>query len=152
MRADTAFLAALLLVSAQGAHADAFAAVSGKDRIVLTCEGAAVLDTPCNIAMGQDAPVQAMPVRFATTSTRYAHLLKAGIENAAAGKQSAFPPDAAGLAVLRSLALEKCHPAAGESADMLQLCIPEGTSSSVVLFARGLCDRCGFEPIILRKR
>ena len=142
----------MLLAGTRAAQADVFAAVSGNDRIAFTCEAAEVLDTPCNLAIGQGSPGQTMPVRFATTSTRYAHLLKAGIEKAASGNQSAFPPDAAGITVLRNLALEKCHPGAGESADMLQLCIPDGASSSVVLFVRGLCDRCGFEPIILRKQ
>ena len=146
------FVMVMLLGWVGAAHADVFAVTSGKDRLALTCQGAGVTDTSCSIAMGQGSPGEAMPVRFTTKPTRYAHLLKVGIEKAVESKRPSFPLDARDISLLRGLALDKCHPGADESADLFQLCMPGGSSSSVVLFARGACDRCDFEPYVLRKR
>ena len=139
-------IALLVMSRASTAHADTFVAVSGKDRMTLTCEGPAVVDTQCNIAVGQGSAGQA--IRFTAKPTRYAHLLKVGVEKAAQNPALA----ALDLAVLRGLDLGKCHPDAEYFGDLFQLCVSPGSASTVVLFMRGLCDRCDFEPVVLRKQ
>lgn len=134
-------------------QADAFAAVMGKERLTLTCDGPMVVDTPCDLGMGSSGNTQ---VRFVAPGTRYRypHLLKQGLERVLDDKQHRLRPSDSDIPILRSLALDKCHPAdesGGVSGDLLQLCLSPN-SSSVVLFMRGLCDRCDFEPIVLKKQ
>jgi len=136
------------------ARADVFAVVMGNERLTLTCDGPTVVDTPCSIGMSSSRSTQ--PVRFTAPGTRYrySHLLKQGVEKVLENQQHPLRPSASDIQLLRSLALDKCHPAdetGGISGDLLQLCIPQD-SSSVVLFMRGLCDRCDFEPIVLKKQ
>jgi hypothetical protein len=134
------------------AHADVFTANVDGGRVTLTCDGPAVVDTSCSLGMASGG---AVPVRFTTQPTRYAHLLKRGIEKSIESNQHPFRPSDEDIAVLRQLALDQCHPAAESkdlSGDLLQLCIPSGSTSNVVLFMRGLCDRCEFEPLVLRKQ
>ena len=140
-----------LLAWAGAAQADVFAAGSGDERFTLTCEGTVVVDTPCKVQVGAGAPGDAMPVRFTNNPTRYAHLLKAGIDRAVEGKVP-FRLAASDVSLVRGLALDKCHPDAEYYGDILQLCIPAGSTSTVVLFMRGVCDRCNFEPVVLRKQ
>jgi len=149
------FLHATLLMILAGwatsVQAEVFAAVIENERLTLKCDGRAVIDTPCRIGIGSSGD---KPVRFTTQSTRYAHLLKQGIEKFLEDKQHRLRPSDSDISLLRDLALDKCHPAAeseGLSGDLLQLCVPAG-SSSVVLFMRGLCDRCEFEPFVLKKQ
>lgn len=135
-------------------HADAFAAVMENERLTLTCEGPTVVDTPCRIGTGSSDNTD--PVRFTApgSSYHYPHLLKQGLDKVLENKQHPLRPGASDIQLLRSLALDKCYPAdksGGISGDLLQLCIP-ADSSSVVLFMRGVCDRCNFEPIVLRKQ
>jgi hypothetical protein len=154
--------AALMMVFALSAwapmaHADVFAAVMGNERLMLTCDGTTVIETPCR--MGADSsgsPLPVQSVRFVAPGTRYRypHLLKQGLEKILENKQNSLYPSASDISLLRSLALDKCHPAdesGGMSGDLLQLCIPPD-SSSIVLFMRGLCDRCDFQPIVLKKQ
>lgn len=134
------------------AQADTFAAVIDNERLSLTCDGPAMVDTACRIGMGSSGGMQ--PVRFTTQPTSYAHLLRQGIEKVLESKQHRLRPSASDIPLLRELALDQCHPAArsdGLSGDILQLCIP-ADSSNVILFMRGLCDRCDFEPVILKKQ
>ena len=143
---------AVLVSWATTAQADAFAANVGSQRVTLTCEGPAVVDTSCSLGMGSSGTVQ---VRFTAQPNRYAHLLRRGIEKVSEIGRNPPRPSGADISLLRGLALDQCHPAAesnGMSGDLLQLCIPPGSSSSVVLFMRGLCDRCEFEPFILKKQ
>jgi hypothetical protein len=97
-----------------------------------------------------------MEVRFTAPGIhyRYPHLLKQGIEKVLDSKQHRLRPSASDIPLLRSLDLEKCYPADKSkdvSGDILQLCIPKD-SPSVILFMRGVCDRCDFEPIVLKKQ
>ena len=134
------------------AHADEFVAVIGNERIALACDGSAMVNTPCRIGVGSSAEPQ--PVRFAAQGTRYAHLLKQGVEKVIASKEHPLRPSPSDIPLLRGLDLDKCHPAETSeslSGDLLQLCIP-AESNRVVLFMRGLCDRCDFEPVVLKKQ
>lgn len=127
-----------------------YAASVGNERLSLTCDGSAMIDTACFIRVSSSGSVQ--PVRFITQPTRYSHLLWKGVEKALAPEQRWL--SASDIPALRELTLDQCHPAAeskGVSGDLLQLCIPSD-SSKVVLFMRGLCDRCDFEPIVLEKQ
>lgn len=144
----TRIVLALLLWSATAARADVFLASMDNERVALTCDGPAVVDTSCTLALGSSGTV---PVRFTTQPTRYAHLLRQGIEKALSSKQR--PLGAADIAFLQRLDLSQCHPAAESksmSGDLLQLCMPSDSAASVALFMRGLCDRCDFEPLVLR--
>lgn len=134
------------------AHADVFTAVMENQRLTLTCDGTTVIETPCR--MGANSSGNTQPVRFAAPGTPYPHLLKKGLEKVLENKQHSLYPSASDISLLRSLALDKCHPAeesGGMSGDLLQLCIPPD-SSSIVLFMRGLCDGCDFQPIILKRQ
>lgn len=122
----------------------------GNERLSLVCEGSGTIDTTCFIKVGSSNSLQ--PVRFITQPTRYSHLLRKGVEKTLAPEQRRL--SASDTSLLRELAVDQCHPAAeskGMSGDLLQLCIPSD-SSKVVLFMRGLCDRCDFEPVVLEKR
>ena len=152
---STSFRVALVVMSSGwwiAAQADTFAAGVGTERLTLTCDASAMVDTACLIGMGSSSVKQS--VRFTTQTTQYAHLLKQGIEKVLESKEQPLRPSASDIPFLRDLALDQCHPAAaadGLSGDLLQLCIPADLSS-VVLFMRGLCDRCNFEPIILKRQ
>lgn len=127
-----------------------YAASVGNEHLSLICDGLGMIDTACLIRFGSSGSAQ--PVRFITQPTRYNHLLREGVEKALAPEQRR--PSASDISVLRELPLDQCHPAAesgGVSGDLLQLCIPSD-SSKVVLFMRGLCDRCDFEPVVLEKQ
>lgn len=129
-----------------------YATSFGNERLSLMCDGSGMIDTACFIRVGSSGSVQ--PVRFITQPTRYSHLLRKGVEKALVPEQHLRRPNASDIALLRELALDQCHPAAeskGVSGDLLQLCIP-ADSSRVVLFMRGLCDRCDFEPVVLEKQ
>jgi hypothetical protein len=142
----------LLAAWTTAACADVFTANLDNGSITLTCEGSAVVNTSCSLRMVSGGQV---PVRFTTRPTRYAHLLKRGVEKVIENKQHPFRPSDEDVAILRGLALDQCHPAAESrdlSGDLLQLCVPPSSSSNVVLFMRGLCDGCDFEPLVLRKR
>lgn len=145
------FVVALLL-AATHAHADEFEAVSGQNRIALNCEGSAAVDAACKVEVGEGGQSGSMKVRFGSKPTQYPHLLKPAIEKAIRGGRREFPPSEADIAVLRSLMVEKCLPDTEYSGDILQLCLPPDSSSAIVLFMRGVCDRCEFEPVVLRKK
>lgn len=127
-----------------------YAGGEGNDRISLVCDESGLIDSACSIRGGTSG--SARPVRFVAQFTQYAPLLRNGAEKASAREQR--PLRALDIPILRDLAFEKCHPAAesnGISGDLLQLCIPSDPSK-VILFARALCSRCEFEPIVLDKQ
>lgn len=129
-----------------------FAATIDNEILSLTCNGTSMLDTACLVRIGTSGSAQ--PVKFVTQTTRYSHLLRKGIEKALTSEQSPRMPSGSDIPLLRELAVDQCHPAAesqGMSGDLLQLCIPSN-SSKIVLFIRGLCDRCEFEPLILERQ
>jgi hypothetical protein len=129
-----------------------YAAGVGNDRLSLICDGSVMVDIACLIRVGSSGSVQ--PVQFITQATRYSHLLRKGIDKALAPEQRLRRLSASDIPLLRELALDQCHPAAESkdmSGDLLQLCLPADTSK-VVLFMRGLCDRCDFEPVVLEKQ
>jgi hypothetical protein len=129
-----------------------YAAGIGNERLSLICNGSTMVDTACLIKFGSSGGAQ--PVRFIAQPTRYSHLLRKGIEKALAPDQYNRRPSTSDISLLRELALDQCRPAAesrGTSGDLLQLCMPTD-SSRVVLFMRGVCDRCDFEPVVLEKQ
>lgn len=141
----------VLVCLATVASAVEYATELDGNRLSLACEDAAAVDTPCRIGTKDNPSV--MEVRFGSGRTRYAHLLKRGIEKTIAepGNPAKFgEPE---IRFLRALALEQCHDAVepGPAAwDTLQLCRP-ADDSRVVLFMRGLCDRCEFTPVIMKR-
>jgi hypothetical protein len=149
MTSRLAVLAMLLFSPAAAAQTQVYVAGSGADRMALVCNGDKMVDTPCFIRAGEGIPNQ--PVRFTTGLTRYPYLLKEAAEKAIRGEGRPIQRDASDLAVLRGLEVEKCHPDA-LMGDLLQLCVPAGSPANVVLFMRGLCDRCSFEPVVLRRQ
>lgn len=135
-----------------GSNSTEYAAGMGNERLSLRCNGSAMIDTDCFIKVGSSSGAQ--PVRFIAQPTRYSHLLRKGIEKALAPDQHTRRLNTSDTPLLRELALDRCHPAAqsrGISGDLLQLCVP-ADSTRVVLFMRGLCDRCEFEPFVLEKQ
>ncbi|HEX2650109.1 MAG TPA: hypothetical protein VHN19_09260 [Burkholderiales bacterium] len=142
---------------ALAANAQSGLFVSADNQVELNCEAGAMVDAPCTIATAHGQPV---PVHFSSTdSARYPRLLGEAREKTLASGQLKFPLNAADAELLRGLDLEKCYPAdrigsaPGRSqGDLLQLCIPANSAATVFLFMRGLCDRCTFEPIALRKQ
>ena len=145
----------LLLPLASGtstAHADEFIALVGAERFSLNCDGTRVVDAPCRLRVGSAGE---LAIRFAVAGARHRHarLLKQGLDKVLDNERHPRRPRAADIPMLLGLELDNCHPAedAGSvSGDILQLCLPKD-SSSVVLFVRGLCDRCDFEPVVLEK-
>lgn len=141
----------LLATLATTVHSETFISGAESERFTLTCDGRQVLDTPCFITINSSGATQ---VRFSTETTHYAHLLKQGMEKALDEKQQRLRPTVSDISLLKELSLEQCHPAKesdGLSGDLLQLCVAS-SSSSVVLFMRGLCDRCVFQPLVLKKQ
>lgn len=129
-----------------------YTAVIGNNHLSLICNGSSVLETACLIGIG--SPKSMQPVRFIAQPTRYGHLLRKGLEKALTPEKQHGRPSVFDIHLLSELALDQCHPAAeskGMSGDLLQLCIPSD-SSRVVLFMRGLCDGCDFEPAVLEKQ
>lgn len=122
-----------------------------KQQAILSCEGRSILDTPCFLAIGHQGVRQS--VRFSTERTRYSPLLKKAVKGEIEGNRSTTKPHISDIAVLQSLVVEECHPDITErwSGDILQLCIPTDTSS-IVLFFRGVCDRCEFMPVVLKRK
>lgn len=122
-----------------------------KQQAVLSCEGRSILDTPCILKVGHHDVRQT--VRFSTERTRYFHLLKKAVKNEVEGNQSVTKPHYPDAVILQSLVVDECHPDITErwSGDILQLCIPPDTSS-IVLFFRGVCDRCEFKPVVLKRK
>ena len=122
-----------------------------KDTLTFSCDSSSMTNSPCRLTLGSR---DAQPLRFSNQRTLYRHLLQGVVNDIAKStKRSAVTSDS-DIALLRGLALDECHPAETTelwSGDLLQLCIPSDPSA-VVLFIRGLCDRCNFEPIIFRKR
>ncbi len=129
-----------------------YTAPIGNNRLSLICNGLSVLETACLIGLGPSKSMQ--PVRFIPQTTRYSRLLQKGLEKVLTPEQQHLRPNVSDVQLLREVALDQCHPAAeskGMSGDLLQLCIPLD-SSRVVLFIRGLCDGCDFEPVVLEKQ
>src|SRR5262245_46372489 len=100
MRCISIALAATIFAAwVSAAQADVFVGTVDKERITLACDGPGVVETPCRIGIGSS---RSAPVRFTNRPTRYAHLLKQGIEKALKGDLS-FRPDASDISLLRGL-------------------------------------------------
>jgi hypothetical protein len=122
-----------------------------KDILTFSCDSSSMTNSPCRLTPGS-RDVQAL--RFSNQRTQYSHLLKQGVDVVAKNPKGSAVTSDSDVALLRSLALDECHPAETTnlwSGDLLQLCIPSDPSA-VVLFVRGSCDRCNFEPIVLKNR
>jgi hypothetical protein len=146
------FLVFLLSGCAITNRENVFLGVVERNNVVLSCDGGAMLDTACQLEMGN--PSTKHPVRFSTERTRYAPLFVREVKRVLEDHQSATKPTASEAKILQSLLVEDCHPAErskGMSGDFLQLCIPPD-ASAVVLFFRGLCDRCNFEPVVMKRK
>lgn len=145
-------LVCVLLGLATTAYSEVFVTTVGKERLTLSCEGPAVVETPCRI---DTYPVRnSQPVRFTIQPTRYAHLLTRGVAEALKDPQHPAHPGESEISLLRDLDHNMCHPAKEAkdiSGDLLQVCSTPD-SSIVVLFIRGLCDRCEFVPYLLRRQ
>lgn len=146
-------LAALVLISGCATHriGNVYEGRIGKDPLTFSCDGPGMTDSPCRLATGT-SNVQLL--RFSTERTQYSHLLKQGIEGLLRNPKRPDRPSDADVSLLRNLALDDCHPAETSklwSGDLLQLCIPSD-ASAVILFIRGVCDRCKFEPIVLKRK
>ncbi|MDK9714024.1 MAG: hypothetical protein OEL86_07895 [Sulfuritalea sp.] len=122
-----------------------------KQQVVLSCEGRSILDTPCLLDIGPQVVRQS--VRFSAERTRFSHLLKKAVKNEVEGNRGATKPLNPDAIILQSLVVDECHPGITErwSGDILQLCIPTDTSF-IVLFFRGVCDRCEFMPVVLKRK
>ena len=123
----------------------------GNYPLTFSCDSQGMVDTPCQLAM--DSSVD-KTLRFSNQRTRYAHLLRQGVEEVLRDPRNPDRPRESDIPLIHSLALDECHPAEKSkfwSGDLLQLCIPRD-SSAVVLFFRGVCDRCTFEPAVLRRK
>lgn len=148
-------LTASVLLMSGCAHASSrnntFVGSIERQQAVLSCEGRSILDTPCLLEIAHQGVRQ--PVRFSTEPTRYSHLLKKAVKSEVEGNRSATKPLSPDAVILQSLVVEECHPDTTErwSGDILQLCIPTDTSS-IVLFFRGVCDRCEFMPVVLKRK
>lgn len=148
----TLALFCVLSGAATNAHCEVFVTTVGKERLSLSCEGPSAIETPCRIDTYPGHNSQ--PVRFTTQPTRYAHLLTRGATKALNDPQHPAHPRESETLLLKDLDPNMCHPAntaQGIHGDLLQVCNTED-SSIVVLFIRGLCDRCEFEPYLLRKQ
>ena len=145
-------LAMLLLFSAcaTSSAGSVYAGKIGKDFLTLLCDGPNLIDSSCRLATGSP---EVQVLRFSNQQTRYSHLLKQGMDGVLENSTRPDRPSDSDISLLRGLQLSECHPAETSNlwpGDILQLCIPSD-SSTVVLFVRGVCDRCNFEPIVLKR-
>jgi hypothetical protein len=124
------------------------------EKLRVTCAGSEVVRADCSLAgIGKDGR-QAYPataLRF-TDLTSQTKLLRqvalAKRENPAVGD---IPMDAQSVAVLDAIDWERCFESK-QMGGLAVLCAPPGPEPDwAVLFLRGLCDRCRFEPIVLKK-
>lgn len=129
----------------------ACAVVKIADTLTFSCDSSSMTNSPCRLT---PAPRDIQTLRFPNQRTQYNHLLKQGVDVVAKNPKRSSVTSNPDIALLRSLALDECHPAETTrlwSGDLLRLCTPSNLSA-VVLFIRGLCDRCNFEPIGLKKK
>lgn len=144
---------ALLMASCTNTKREGtFVGVVERERVGISCDGGAMVDSACRLEIGNAGDPST--VRFLTERTRYAPLFKKEVQRVTGDDRNTSKPAASDIVILHSLTLEECHPAErskGWSGDFLQLCLPSD-SSAVVLFFRGLCDKCTFEPVVLRRR
>lgn len=122
------------------------------ERFSVICESTKTIDSACLLKIGKSGRMQ--PIRFIAAYTQYSHLLNEGLVKALTPKPNFRQFSNADTQMLKDLILNQCHPAAesqGSSGDLLQMCIPSD-STKIVLFMSGLCDRCEFEPFILKKQ
>lgn len=143
--------ALLLAASAAGAGAQTFGSAPGRDgsRLQLTCADG--LDTACALRVLDAAGKPSAPtaLRFGP-ATAFSHVVAEGQEAALASpadRDHPLDPDA--IRVVRAVVPGSCRDAAQMTA-VVWLCPAPGTD--IVLFLRGLCDRCKAEPIVLRKQ
>ncbi len=151
MSLHTIALVATLVGVVTSAHSEVFAVAVGNERLTLSCEGTALVNTACRIDTHPVSFSQA--VRFTGQPTRYAHLFRRAIEKALKDPKKSANLSESEISLLRDLDVNVCHPADdahGIHGDLLQVC---GTTnpSTIVLFMRGLCDRCEFEPLLLKR-
>ena len=97
----TVALLCVLSGVAATAHSEVFVTTLGKERLTLSCEGPAVIETPCRI---DTYPIHnSQPVRFTTQPTRYAHLLTRGVAKALKDPQHPAHPRESEISLLRDL-------------------------------------------------
>jgi hypothetical protein len=149
-------LGVALVLAALAASAAQFGSAPSPrgEKLRVTCAGAELLQADCSLAgIGKDGR-QAYPataLRF-TDLTQQTQLLQqvalAKRDNPAVGD---IPMDAQSVAVLDAIDWERCFESK-QMGGLAVMCAPPGAQPEwAVLFLRGLCDRCRFEPIVLKK-
>ena len=127
-------------------------------QMVLECDGSVVLNTACRFGLeGGGKPVEKKTsALFDTLSPRHQYLKRLIALSATDAvknpkKQREAPVSDADVSVLQGVAnnQDACL-ADREYTDFLVAC-PVPNANAVVLFFRGLCDRCVFEPTVLRR-
>jgi Fe-S cluster biogenesis protein NfuA len=120
------------------------------DKLFLNCQGRSLIATPCKLGT---EPSSMDAIVFTADPTRYGHMLKDSIARTLADQKNVVHKQPADVKVLRELVVEKCNPAAQSDSglgELVQICVPSNPAK-VVIFMRGLCDRCEFEPIVLTR-
>lgn len=133
-------------------HGGAYEGSVEGQRFALSCPDAAVIDVPCRLEIGSHA---SMDLEFSRQPTSFTPLFRQAVDEAMTGSTQAGPVSTTDRRLLRRLDFDRCHPVKDSrawSGDLLQMCLPSGETDALVVFLRGLCDRCQFVPVVLRRR
>lgn len=129
-------------------------------RLLLQCEPAQAETNACQFSPQRSGrPTERMTAsEFVPLETRQQYLRRLVGEAAAQAVQRPedqrdVPVTRQDLGLLQELARRQDSCLADRKyADLLVLCpVPGQASETIVMFIRGLCDRCRFQPVVLRK-
>lgn len=132
-------------------HGGRYSARMEGQTITLSCPDAGVVDVPCYLDIDAGGK---LPVSFSSEPSAYVFLFGEAVQRATTGAGPRHDLQSSDAQLLKVMTWDRCHPAkasAHVSGDLVQLCLPKDPAA-VVMFFRGLCDRCEFRPVVLRSR
>ena len=142
-----------------GTRFESSAAPDGQRVVIICAKAAPTAAVPCGVgSQTAKAAPPGLSLEFLPLTDGQSYLAELAREAADAQARDlkvldGIPPTAADVAVLKQVAKDpSACLAERNSADLLLAC-PTGRhfEDAVVMLFRGLCDRCEFQPIVVRK-